>query len=118
MTFQIVCSSDAMKTNSCLAVKPSQGMDMSAKMMTQQSTIQLAQKKDAMYNATNSTSFWLNTRKAPDLMGLAEAILQHQLLKLSYVGARVDQHKFLVCRKVECGWYVPPDMEAEMEAAA
>jgi hypothetical protein len=66
-----------MKTNLSLAMKPSQGMDTLAKMMTQQSTIQLAcEQKDAIY-AAKSMSLWSNAQTANDVTGLAEGTLQH-----------------------------------------
>jgi hypothetical protein len=34
------------------------------------------------------------------------------------LGARVEQNKFLIHRKIESAPYVQPDVKAEMEAAA
>jgi len=58
-------------------VKPSQGMDTSAKTMTQQSNVQLAQKQRDAIHGVNSTALWSRTKTAPVVTALAEGLMQH-----------------------------------------
>lgn len=109
----------AMKTNSSLSVKPSQGMDTSAKTMTQQLTVQLARKQREAIHGINSTALWSRTKTAPVVTALAEGLMQHQLTQSTcYVAARVNACTFFLRRKKQSGVYMPFDMEVELEGAS